>query len=40
MTEGKGKQFDPKLVEQFLELLDQYDIMDEQLKWTYQKAGE
>lgn len=35
LEEGKGTQFDAKVVEVMLELLKDYDTMQKDLKWTY-----
>ncbi len=35
LIEGKNTQFDGKLVDLFLQLLEQYDEMQKQLEWTY-----
>lgn len=37
LEEGKGSQFDPHLVENFLEVLKNYDTIAKQLQWTYEE---
>jgi HD-GYP domain-containing protein (c-di-GMP phosphodiesterase class II)/CheY-like chemotaxis protein len=35
LIRGKGGQFDPKIVDVFLSILEHYDEIKEELKWTY-----
>ena len=35
LEEGKGSQFDARLVEGFREVLKNYDAIAEELQWTY-----
>jgi HD-GYP domain-containing protein (c-di-GMP phosphodiesterase class II) len=35
LLRGKGGQFDPKIVDVFLNILEHYDEIKEELKWTY-----
>ena len=37
LKEGKGGQFDPLLVDAFLEVLKEYDAINEELQWTYEE---
>lgn len=37
LNEGKGSQFDAHLVEAFLEVLENYDAICEELQWTYEE---
>ena len=34
---GKGSQFDPCLVDAFLEVLEDYDTICGELQWTYEE---
>ena len=40
LIKGKGNQFDPHIVDIFLTLLDDYDQLSNDIKWTYEEIDQ